>query len=287
MPERKLTLRGLHQMAANRLRADPVLRDRAGRDAELLLLHALSLSRTTLLAYPERMVTPREEAALEAMLQRRLAHEPVQYITGEVEFFGLALAVTRETLIPRPETEGLVEAVLARLPRRAGLRVVDVGTGTGAIAIALAKQLGGDGLEPEVLAVDVSTGALAVARANALRHGARIEFRLSDLLGGVEGLFDAVVSNPPYIPAGDRATLHPEVRDWEPAGALFAGVDGLEIYRRLIPQAWGVLRPGGLLALEIGFGQEAAVRGMLVAWAGVEAIADLQGIARVVVAFRG
>jgi release factor glutamine methyltransferase len=210
----------------------------------------------------------------------------VQYIIGQQEFYGLMLRVSPAVLIPRPETELLVEAVLARTPSQRAANILDVGTGSGAIAIALAHQLP----LARVTAIDLSDEALAVARENASAHGVgeRMRFLQSDLLEAVTGeTFDVVVSNPPYVPESDRASLDRQVRDHEPGIALFAGADGLEIYKRLVPQARAALEPAGLLAIEIGYGQRDAVATLLGAWAAVESLDDLQGIPRVMLARKG
>jgi release factor glutamine methyltransferase len=279
-----MTLREALTRAASQLDQNPDLRAYAVRDAALLLRHALGISHAAMLANPERTVSLDEQAAYQRLILRRLTNEPIQYITGEQEFYGIALRVTPAVLIPRPETECLVEAVLGELGADASLRIVDLGTGSGAIAIALAWHLP----SPQITAVDCSVAALEIAAGNAARHGlsGQIRFVESDLLGGLaaEQRFDAVVSNPPYVRAGDRETLHPQVRDFEPAGALFAGVDGLEVYRRLIPQAWSALKPGGLLALELGHGQRDALAEILVGWDGVRFVDDLQAIPRVAIA---
>ncbi len=209
-----------------------------------------------------------------------MKNEPIQYITGEQEFYSLALRVTPAVLIPRPETEHLVESVLVELKTLRAPRILDVGTGSGAIAIALAQYLP----EAHVTATDISTAALALAQENAARHQltGRIQFAESDLLTALpEQTFDAIVSNPPYVPEADRTALHPEVRDYEPATALFAGEDGLAIYHRLIPQARAALVFNGLLALEIGYGQRDAIGELLAGWNVVRFIDDLQGIPRV------
>jgi release factor glutamine methyltransferase len=237
------------------------------------------------LADPNRALTPAQQAAYDALIQRRRASEPIQYITGEQEFYGLALRVTPAVLIPRPETEQLVEAVLAELDGARPLRILDVGTGSGAIAIALAHHLP----HASVTAVDLSSAALEVAASNAARHALtdRIRFIQSDLLAALspdEPPFDLIVSNPPYVPTGDRAGLHPQVRDHEPASALFAGPDGLDIYRRLIPQARAALRPDGLLALEIGHNQREAIASLLSGWNQLRFLDDLQQIPRVAIA---
>lgn len=282
-----MTLRQALTQASNQISANPDLRADAQRDAELLLLHVLHIDRATLLAHPDRMLTAEQLAAYQAVIQRRLGSEPIQYITGEQEFFGLLLKVTPATLIPRPETEHLVEAVLERVPHDRQIDILDVGTGTGAIALALAANLP----QARLTAVDLSAAALAVARENASTHylDRHIRFFWSDLLATLppekqDAAFDAIVSNPPYIPETDRAELHPQVRDHEPAEALFAGTTGLDIYRRLIPQAHLALKPRGLLALEIGHGQSEALSGLLQGWQNVTLMADLQQIPRVILA---
>ncbi len=273
--------------AAARLLEREDLAPTAVRDAELLLLHTLALPRSTLYAYPARLLSEREQAAYAAAIDRRLACEPVQYITGTQEFFGLAIEVGPGVLIPRPETELLVEAALDRLPHDRPLRLLDVGTGTGAIAIAIASRF----QLARITAVDISPEALAIAGRNVRAHKLedRIALMVSDLLAGVPDAgagFDGIVSNPPYVPEGDGPAMHPEVREYEPAQALFAGEDGLEIYRRLIPQAQAALAPGCLLALEIGYGQRAVVAELLDGWHGVQFLDDLQGIPRVAIARR-
>lgn len=279
-----MTLRHAIARAAARISEFPDLRSNAQRDAELLLLHVIGASRTALFMDENRLVADHDLAVYDALIARRMAAEPIQYIIGEQEFYGLLLKVTPAVLIPRPETELLVEAVLERLPKGAPLRIVDVGTGSGAIAIAVAFHLP----LSEVTAVDLSDAALAIARENAARHGLgeRISFLRSDLLAALagRGSFDAVLSNPPYVPEVDAESLHRQVREFEPRTALFAGPDGLDIYRRLIPQASAILKPGGLLALEIGYGQQTALEDLLCQWDEVQVLSDLQGIARLVLA---
>jgi release factor glutamine methyltransferase len=284
-----MTISQALQSATERLATDTSLRDSASRDAELLLMRAASLTRATLLAYPERELVPGQSAAFEAAISRRLRHEPIQYITGTQEFYGLELAVSPAVLIPRPETEHLVESVVELLPRDRVTVIADVGTGSGAIAIALAANLP----LATVTALDLSPAALEVAGANIRAHRLqdRIRLLLSDLLGALPpaeraGHFDAIVSNPPYVPSTDAASLHPQVREFEPASALYAGPDGLEIYRRLIPEAAAALKPGGLLALELGYGQREPLATLLHAWHEVRFVDDLQGIARVALARR-
>src|SRR3981189_404294 len=219
-----MTLREALTVAAAQLDTDEHLRDTATRDAELLLLHTLQIPRTTLISHPSRALSADQRRAYEDSIARRLRHEPVQYITGQQEFYGLTLKVTPAVLIPRPETEHLVEAVLKLLPANQPLKIADIGTGSGAIAIALAAHLP----QAEITALDISPEALAVAATNARDHNVadRIRFLQSDLLSALDReaeTFDAIVSNPPYVAETDRATLHPQVRDYEPATPLFAG----------------------------------------------------------------
>jgi release factor glutamine methyltransferase len=255
------------------------------RDAETLLLHVLNRDRAWLFGHPETELGTAELERFRTLARRRAAFEPLQHLTGQQEFYGLLLRVTRDTLIPRPETELLVEAVLQWAEEQAGpLRIVDVGTGTGAIALALAKHLQG----AEIVAVDISAEALAVARGNARRLGLSVRFLESDLLGALtrEPVFDVVVSNPPYVASTDASSLQPEVVDHEPHIALFGGEDGLDIYRRLLPQVQDALRPGGLLAVEFGFGQRRDVAELFQGWDDLRILEDYAGIARVALATR-
>ena len=282
-----MNLRQALTTAAARLAVDPYLGDTAARDAELLLLHTLQIPRVTLLAYPDRQLTPAQEALYQKTIDRRLLHEPIQYITGQQEFYGLLLEVTPAVLIPRPETEHLIEAILKHLRADAPHKIADIGTGSGPIAIALAVSLP----QAEITALDISSEALAVAAANAREHKVanRIKFLHSDLLSALAHeaeTFDAVVSNPPYVPEADRDTLHPQVRDHEPPIALFGGETGMDIYRRLIPQAHNALKPNGLLALEIGHGQREAIAALLQTWHNVSFVNDLQQVPRVALAQR-
>jgi release factor glutamine methyltransferase len=282
-----MTLREALTVAAAQLANDEHLRATATRDAELLLLHILQIPRTSLIAHPGRELSATQRTAYEDSIARRLHHEPVQYITGQQEFYGLTLKVAPAVLIPRPETEHLVEAVLKLLPADQPLKIADIGTGSGAIAIALAIHLP----QATITALDVSAEALAIATANAREHKVadRISFLQSDLLSALDRgaeAFDAIVSNPPYVAETDRDTLHPQVRDHEPATALFAGETGLDIYRRLIPQAHTALKPNGLLALEIGHDQQNAVAALLQTWHNLSFVNDLQRIPRVALAQR-
>jgi release factor glutamine methyltransferase len=249
-----------------------------------LLLRAAGKDRAWLLTHPDAQITPAEQSQFDAWIERRSRHEPVQYILGEQEFYGLAMKVTPAVLIPRPETEHLVEETLRRAPRGVSLHIADIGTGSGAIAVALAHALP----HAHVTALDNSAAALDVARQNAEFHRVanRLRFPESDLLGAVAGEhFDLIVSNPPYVAESEQ--LEPQVRDWEPHAALFAGPTGLEVYRNLIPQAWDVLAPRGWLLLEIGHDQREALSRLLRAWDDVEFVQDLQGISRVAIAQRG
>ncbi|HXP08358.1 MAG TPA: peptide chain release factor N(5)-glutamine methyltransferase [Acidobacteriaceae bacterium] len=249
------------------------------RDAGLLLAHVLGCDQTALLTHPERLLSAAELQQFDRLVERRLASEPMQYLTGEQEFFGLSFEVSPAVLIPRPETEHLVEAVLHRFGREEEVRIVDVGTGSGAIAVSLAHAMP----RSRVTAVDLLPSALDVARRNAERHGVIDQLVLlpSDLLAEVEGTdFDAVVANPPYIATAE--VLEPQVANYEPHSALYAGPTGLEVYERLIPQAARVLKPGGWLMLEIGYGQSSALKNLMHGWAGVTLVNDLQGIPRVV-----
>ena len=246
------------------------------RDAELLLRRVLCKDRAWLLTHPDETLTPAQAGQYEQWLTRRAHHEPIQYITGEQEFYGLSFHVTPAVLIPRPETEHLVEAALARIPGNKPSRIIDVGTGSGAIAIALAHMRP----QAKITALDLSPAALAIARENAERLNTPVRFLESDLLQAVSGeTFDLIASNPPYVPESE--VLEPQVRDYEPASALYAGVHGLDIYQRLIPQARAALNPGGWLLMEIGHGQREALAALLQDWPEVSFVDDLQGIPRV------
>lgn len=247
-------------------------------------MHLLAVPRSFILSRPEHRLPSETVEQFRSAAARRLAGEPLQYITGRQEFYGLPFAVAPGVLIPRPETEHLIEAVLTRAGKDEPLRIADVGTGSGAIAVTLAHLLE----NVTVTATDISPAALAVARANAESIGVsgRIAFVETDLLAGVAGDFDFVVSNPPYVSLADRASLAVEVREHEPAVALFAGETGLEIYRRLIPQAAQALKSGGWLLMEIGYGQQRAMEELLTGWNQVGFVADLQGIPRVACAQR-
>jgi release factor glutamine methyltransferase len=258
----------------------------ARRDAELLLLHATRLTKTDLLTHPERELTERQKDHYQAAIARRARHEPIQHITGTQEFYGRSFIVNRLVLIPRPETEHLIEAALAIDP--APRRILDIGTGSGILAITLALEFP----HATVIATDISAAVLAVAQQNAQALGAadRIRFVVSDLFSACTDAlpddvrFDCIVSNPPYVSTGEL--LEPQVREYEPAAALYAGDDGLAIYRRLIPEAFAHLEPGGTLLLEIGHGQREALHNLLAQsrFGNIRFINDLQGIPRVAIA---
>ena len=268
----------------------------ARRDAETLLAHILFRDRAWLIAHADTDLSTTILNTLRALTARRASKEPLQYLTGVQEFYGLPLLVTRDTLIPRPETEQLVEAVLqwiAARPHLAAPRILDVGTGTGAIAIALATHLPA----AAVTATDLSPAALSIAEHNAgrLHLGDRIHFLQSDVLDAphfkTAAPFDVIVSNPPYVSIYEAATMQPEVMDYEPHLALFAGPTGLDIYRRLLPAAHAALRPGGLLALEFGYGQTDALTALftshsLLPWENLSIHDDYAGIPRIALAIR-
>ncbi|MGA9672155.1 MAG: peptide chain release factor N(5)-glutamine methyltransferase [Terracidiphilus sp.] len=301
--------------AAARLLAEGPYPDHARRDAEELLLHLLrkdarERNRAWLFANLRSVISDQLETDFLSLAARRAAGEPIQYITGEADFCRMPFRVTPDVLIPRPETELLVEKVTDLVPifmprsrkplgfrLRVGTlhigedeelpwpRIVDVGTGSGAIAVSIAHNWS----ETKITAIDLSTAALDLARSNAKRLGFadQIRFLQGDLLTPVaEEKFEIIVSNPPYVPESDRPTLSVEVRDHEPALALFAGPDGLDIYRRLIPQAFACLVRGGYLALEIGYGQSAAIETLMTSsgFQQIEFIPDLQQIPRVALA---
>lgn len=263
--------------------------ERARLDAETLLLHLLQTAnpernRAWLLAHWTDEPEPGILRDLSRIALQRRKGRPIQQITGHAEFFGLPFATSLDVLIPRPETEHLVEKLLelaANLPKT-DIQIADIGTGSGAIAVALAHSLP----NAQITATDISPKALALARTNAETNQVadRIEFLEGDLLAPLKGRrFSIVASNPPYIPLSDKPSLSVEVRDHEPHLALFAGYDGLLIHRRLIPDARDVLEPGGWLLMEIGYGQQPAVESLLQAsgYREIQFVPDYQGIPRV------
>jgi len=266
--------------------------------AELLLLHVLGRDRTWLYAHPEEIVPGLDAHRFISLILRRTEGEPTQYLTGKQEFWGLEFEVTPDVLIPRPETEHIIEVALDRLAVREiregrkqrltgdGLNIIDVGTGSGCIAIALAKELPG----AHIVATDISEAALAVARRNAARHAFanNIIFLKQNLLSGMAAKSELVVSNPPYVGHKEKETLMREVRDQEPEVALYGGEEGYELYAELIAQAARSVVPGGLLILELGHNSLPAVQPLLdlPTWTNVAVTKDLAGIDRVIAAER-
>jgi len=307
MPEPQLKsadLRSLLKQGIHLLRAAHVPSDTLA--AELLLLHATGRDRTWLYAHPEELVPEAVAQEFLHLIQRRIAGEPTQHLTGHQEFWGLDFEVTPDVLIPRPETEHLIEVALDRLtvreiragraPKLTGenVTIIDIGTGSGCIAIAFAKELPA----AQIFATDISPAALIVAQRNAARLGFanRISFVASDLFTAFSGSsnqslvtnhqsprFDLVISNPPYIAEREKAALPIEVRDHEPPSALYGGEEGYELYGRLIPEAARYLKPGGLLVLELGHDSLPAVRPLLESsdWTNLLVTNDLAGIPRV------
>jgi release factor glutamine methyltransferase len=252
-------------------------------NAETLLMFVLNSDRAYLYAHPEYELTPDEQARYDAAIAERATGKPAQYITGHQEFWGMDLIASPAVLIPRPETEHVVETVLELARMKQAPRIIDVGTGSGCIALALAKELPW----AQVEAVDISPAALDIARANAarLQLDRRMLFQQHDLLEGASAeVYDFVVSNPPYVPESEPEKAQREVREFEPKVAVFAGECGLEVYRRLAPQAHKALKLGGWLVVEVGFSLANAVQELLRAYAEVRITPDLQGIPRVVAA---
>lgn len=282
------TLRALIAEAAAALASGPHP-ERAARDAEALLLYLAGESRAWLFTHDQDESDAGLSSAYRQLVARRAAGEPMQYIIGSTEFFALPFSVGPGVLIPRPETEHLVEEVirLAGMMQTNQLRIADIGTGSGIIAVALAHALP----NAKIYAVDLSPEALHIARKNAERNGVaeRIRYHEGDLLEPLaDERFHLIASNPPYIPSVDHDSLAVEVREHEPHVALFAGGDGLAVYRRLIPEAGEHLHPGGWLVMEIGFGQQADITGLLEmhGYSHIRFVTDYEGIPRVAVAQR-
>lgn len=258
-------------------------------EAAMLLSMVTGLDRLSLINFMARSLSPSEYSSFMGLMQRRSKREPLQHLTGRVEFMGLEFEVNADVLIPRPDTEILVEHLLdaeEEQGAREGLTIADVGTGSGAIAVSLASYL----RYAHLIATELSEPAAAVARANMERHGVgnRMEIRIGDgleTLEGLEGKLDYLVSNPPYIPEKEMPGLDPEVRDYEPHMALTPGSDDLHWYRRLATEGARFLKHGGVLAVEVGMGQAPAVRELLEAagrWEDIQSSNDLGGIERVV-----
>jgi len=247
--------------------------------AEVLLAHAVHCDRTYLYGHGDEELSERAWIHYGRYLNERLQAKPTQYITGVQEFYGRTFYVSRDVLIPRPETEHLVEAAIGFIRKHPNARVLDIGTGSGAIAISVACETG-----QTILASDISVSALAVGERNRRTHDARVCFFAGDLLEAVQpASLDLLVSNPPYVPGADAANMQKEVRDWEPPAALFAGATGLEIYERLICGAALALKPGGHLMMELGYRSLEGVRAMLAPkWSDIKVIPDLADLPRVI-----
>lgn len=310
------TIRDILNWAAEYLKSRNI--PSARLDSEVLLSFILNKDRTYLYTNSEKPILPEEHKKFKELIERRGRREPLSYITGEKEFWSLKFKVTKDTLIPRPETEILVQAVLDIIRSKKQearnkklevfnlkssifnpIHILDIGTGSGNVAVSIAKE----SLESHVFTVDKSGSALSVAKENAIIHNVagRITFLKGDLYipfnppsppfvkEGKEGLFDIIVSNPPYIPTGDIEGLMPEVRDWEPRWALDGGKDGLEIIRKIIKDAPLFLKSEGFLAMEIGFGQSEEVCRIISEtdkFHNIKTIKDLSGIERVVTVWK-
>lgn len=253
-------------------------------ETEILLAHALKIKHSTLITDQLRAIEPLRQTLFEQFIARRLKYEPTAYIVGYQPFLGLDFKVDKRVLIPRPETELLVENALSLISHSSldicHFSVVDVGTGSGCIAITLAKKLP----TAKVIAIDLSVNALALAKENAITHGVNVSFLEGDLLSPLKEKVDLIVSNPPYIPTADLAGLDPDVKDWEPVGALDGGNDGLDYIRRLIKDAPAHLNPGGKLLFEFGFGQAELIKAIFTAdnrYSQVEIFNDYAGIPRI------
>jgi release factor glutamine methyltransferase len=251
--------------------------------AEVLLSHALRRERVYLFAHPEQELREVEWLHYGRYLHERIKGKPTQYVTGRQEFYGREFRVTPDVLIPRPETEHVVEVALAILhenPPPGAARLLDAGTGSGALAVTLQLETGA-----AAFATDISAAATAVAARNAASLGAAVHFTVCDLMQAIsDRSIDLIVSNPPYVPVSHRQGLQREVRDWEPHIALFAGETGYEIYDRIVADAPRVLRPGGWLVMELGFGCAGRVAGLLSSWRDSRIEPDLAGIPRVIAA---
>ncbi|HEX4951052.1 MAG TPA: peptide chain release factor N(5)-glutamine methyltransferase [Blastocatellia bacterium] len=272
------------KQASHHLRQSEVPNDLL--DAQTLLAHALGKDRTYLIIHFNETLSDELRAAYQALIERRATGEPLQYIVGHQQFYGLEFEVTPDVLIPRPETELIVEETLRLAANSAQPVIIDVGTGSGCLAVTLARELE----DAQVIATDISPAALAVARRNAERNGVqdRIVFVEGDLLSGVTTTADFIVSNPPYVAAHELPTLQREVRDWEPKIALTDFADGLEFYRRLLREAPAHLKPNGCLLMEMGYQQSETIKALVDrdVWSEPRALQDLQRIERTLVLAR-
>jgi len=287
MVREPMTIRQTIRDAERRLGQKGILSP--GLDAEILLASCLEMDRTGLFRDMDRPITPREMQSFNGFVERRLRGEPVAYIVGRKEFWSLDLKVSPAVLVPRPETEILVQVVLetARRLGYAAPRILEIGTGSGAISVALAREL----VSARVVATDLSLEALGIARENAAIHGVagRIFFLACNLLEPFRGSFDMIASNPPYLSESEYESLPGEIRDYEPKGALLAGPEGTEFHRAIIRHAGAHLKDGGWLFLEIGFDQKDAVHALLVQSGHYDAVRftrDYAGIDRVLTARR-
>jgi release factor glutamine methyltransferase len=273
-----MTIRTALEQGSELLGRDAITEPRL--TAEVLLGHAIHCDRTYFYAHPEQELREVEWLHYGRYLDERLKGKPTQYITKRTEFYGREFKVSRDVLIPRPETELLVETILKLKPPPGIL--IDIGTGSGIIAITLALELA-----RPVIATDLSFEACAVARCNAARLNASVQFVEADLLKPfADSSADLIVSNPPYVPLSDQTLLQREVRDWEPSLALYGGPTGTAVYERLMPEAKRVLKPGGILALELGFGQSEAVPELAADFHNLQLFPDLAGIPRVLLCER-
>lgn len=273
--------------ARRRLRAAGIHHDEAALDARLLAEHVLGWSQARLLTHGDEPASSQFQTEYESLVRRRTGREPLAYVTGVREFWNLDIEVTPAVLIPRPETELLIEAALEHFEREQALQIADVCTGSGCVVIGLGREFP----RASLVASDISASALAVAQRNISRHEleSRVQCVQTDLLDGVSGPFDLIVANPPYVPTGDGADLQPEIRQFEPPRALFGGSDGLQIVTRLITQAPYALREDGLFIFEFGIGQRAAVEAAIGRTSSlklVEVKHDLQDIPRTAVVRR-
>jgi release factor glutamine methyltransferase len=279
-----MNIRDALQAAADTLKASEVAEPM--REARSLLSFVLQCDAAFLVAHPEYELTADRKLLFQSCIRRRARHEPYQYITGRQEFYGLDFLVTPDVLIPRPETEILVEAAIEESAGKDAPAICEIGVGTGCISIAILKNVE----NARGTGVDISEAALSVARRNAEMHGvtAWLMLQTGDVFDGITGSFDLIVSNPPYVPADQITTLQIEVRDHEPREALDGGKSGLDIVERIVVGSLDHLKPGGALLLEIGFDQSQRVRELfdLSRWHEPEFLPDLQGIPRIVKARR-